>query len=159
MVSRRVSLLYSEGHKEEWGRKDREGLSAFLNEDFEYTWKGYAVWDEGNGTVDCHYEAEIVLKPAGDIIEDDVLAGMLERNPFVSKEEIHRHFEKGLREYLDYQFEEYCSEDDYYQPVVEDFDVEYHVTEWSKANRFEVVSCDGDGDDDGYEPKFRRGWY
>ena len=27
------------------------------------------------------------------------------------------------------------------------------------ANGFEFVSCEGDGNDDGYEPKFRKGWY
>lgn len=70
-------------------------------------------------------------------------------------------FTKRLQEYLDYEFEEYCTEDDYYQPVVEDFgsNLEYDLKQWSKKNGFEYVSCEGDGDDGGYEPKFRKGWY
>jgi hypothetical protein len=33
--------------------------------------------------------------------------------------------------------------------------------EWRSRNLkgFEFVSCEGDGNDDGYEPKFRKGWY
>lgn len=62
---------------------------------------------------------------------------------------------------MDYEFEEYCTEHDYYQPVVEGFggDLEYCLEEWCKENGFELVSCEGDGDDVGYEPKFRKGWY
>ena len=45
-----------------------------------------------------------------------------------------------------------------YQPVVEDFELEYDVKVWAKKNGFNVISCNGDGRDDGYEPKFRRGW-
>ena len=42
----------------------------------------------------------------------------------MEKDEIHKIFQEKLREYLDYEFEEYCTEDDYYQPVVEDFEIE-----------------------------------
>ena len=87
------------------------------------------------------------------------LSRLLKKNPFMEKDQIHKIFEKKLREYLDYEFEEYCTEDDYYQPVVEDFEIEYRVNERSKKNGFEVIACDGDGGDGGYEPKFRKGWY
>ena len=120
-----------------------------------------AVWGEGNGTVDCHYEARIRLKPTETISEDKELVALLARNPFTPKEVIHDLFAKRLQEYLSYEFEEYCTEDDYYPPVVEDFgsNMEYALPEWSKENGFEFVSWEGDGDDGGYEPKFRKGWY
>ena len=152
-------LLYLNGNKEEWKQKDMEGFFAFLNEDFRCTWQGFSVWDEGNGTVDCHYEVEIVLSPTKDTAEDVELARSLKKNPFMEKEAIHDYFEKKIRKYLDYEFEEYCTCDDYYQPVVEDFEIEYQVTEWSKKNGFEVISCEGNGYDDGYEPKLKKGWY
>lgn len=122
-------LLYSPDNKAAWEEKDKEGLRQFLGDKFTFTWKGFSVWDAGNGTVDCHYKAEIVLMPT-----------------------------ESIREYLDNKFEEYCTEDDYYQPVVEDFDIDYRVSEWSKENGFEVVSCDGNGENSGYEPKFRSRW-
>ena len=156
-----LTTLYSGENRKAWKRKDREGLKQFLKEEFTYLWKGFAVWDEGNGTVDCHYEAEIVLKPTERISEDKELARQLKKNPFITKEAIKDLFAKRLQEHLDNEFEEYCTEDDYYQPVVEDFGInlEYALEKWSKENGFEYVSYEGDGDDGGYEPKFRNGWY
>ncbi len=156
-----LHALYSSDHKTAWENKELEGWRQFLAEDFTYTWKGFAVWDAGSGTVDCHYEAEIILTPTEAISADQELAKMLKKNPFMTKNEIHDLFAKRLKKYLDVEFEDYCTEDDYYQPVVEDFgdNMEYDLPEWCKKNGFELVSFDGDGDDDGYEPKFRRGWH
>lgn len=111
--------------------------------------------------MDCHYEAEIVLLPTQMIAADKELAGLLKKNPFLTKETIRELFAKRLGKYLDNQFEGYCTADDYYQPVVEDFGINmnYDLPGWCSENGFEFVSCDGNGGDDGYEPKFRRGWY
>lgn len=76
-----------------------------------------------------------------------------------NKEEWESKAQGGLAAFLDDEFEEYCTEDDYYQPVVEDFQIDYYVAEWCKIKGFEMVSCDGEGDDGGYEPKFLRKWY
>ena len=153
--------LYSNDHKKEWEGKELEGLKQFLAEDFTVTWKGFAVWDNGGGTVDCHYEAEIVLAPEETVAKDKELAQKLKKNPFMTKDEIHKLFSVRLKKYLDAQFEDYCTEDDYYEPVVEDFGVNLDddLSEWCGKNGFELVSCDGDGDDGGFEPKLRRGWY
>lgn len=148
--------LYSKENKKEWKAKDREGFSQFLEEDFECTWKGSAIWEEGNGTIDCYYQAEIILSPSGSAVEDQELSLMLKRNPFMTKEAIRQYFEKDFCQYLDDEFEEYCTCDDYYQPVVEDFDIDYYVSEWCGKHGFEVVSCDGSGGDGGYESKYRR---
>lgn len=151
--------LYSPANKDGWEKKEREGVRQFLNEEFSYTWNGFSVWDAGNGTVDCHYEAKIVLIPTEAAGKDKMLGKILKKNPFTLKEDIHRCFENELKKYLDDEFEEYCTCDDYYQPVVEDFEIDYRVNEWSKKYGFEVVLCEGGGNDSGYEPKFRRGWY
>ena len=99
--------------------------------------------------------------PTEVISADKELAQKIKKNPFMTKSEIHELFAKRIKKYLDSEFEDYCTCDDYYQPVVEDFgdNLEYDLTEWCKKNGFELVSCDGDGDDDGYKPKFKRGWY
>ena len=151
--------VYSTESKKEWKNKNREGLSQFLQEDFVCSWKGFAVWDEGNGTVDCHYNAEITLSPTESVAKEEKLKQKRRKNPFLKKDAIYQHFEKEIQKYLDYKFEEYCRCDDYYQPVVEDFEIDYYVSEWSKQNGFEVISCEGDGEDGGYEPTFRGGWY
>lgn len=146
--------LYSDENKDEWKQKDMAGLDAFMEEAFTYTWKGFSVWDTRDGTVACYYKAEIVLSPTDEAAKDAELARLLKKNPFMTKESIHDYFEKKIRKYLDDEFEYYCTCDDYYQPVVEDFEVEYCVTEWSEENGFEVLLCDGNGGDDGYEPKY-----
>lgn len=81
-----LNTLYSQDNKREWRCKDLKGLSQFMKEEFLYKWKGFAVWDEGNGTVDCHYEARIRLKPTETISEDKELVALLARNPFTPKE-------------------------------------------------------------------------
>ncbi|MBR6410783.1 MAG: hypothetical protein IKS35_05310 [Clostridia bacterium] len=156
-----LHLLYSQENKKEWCHKEREGLAQFLNEDFLCEWKGFAVWDEGNGTVNCHYEAKIILKPTKEISKDKELVQQLTKNPFLTKKKICDLFEKRLRNFLDDEFEDYCTAEDYYQPVVEDFgdNLEYDLKKWCEQTGFEIVSCDGDGDDEGYEPKIKRGWY
>lgn len=153
--------LYSGENRREWKNKDHEGLKLFLKEEFVCTWKGFAVWDAGNGTVDCHYEAEIILKPTEKIIEDKELAQQLKKNTFMTKEAIRNLFSRRLRKYLDDDFEYYCTCEDYYQPVVEDYgsNLEYDLRKWCEENGFEFVSFEGDGDDGGYEPKFRNNWY
>ena len=152
--------LYSQDNKRKWHHKEKEGLTQFLEEEFTCEWKGFAVWDAGNGTVDCYYEARIILKPTKAVYEDKELAKLLAKNPFTTKETIRALFSGRLKDYLDHEFDYYCTCEDYYQPV-EDFEdnLEYDVKQWSEKNGFEFVSCDGDGHDDGYEPKFRNNWY
>lgn len=101
-----------------------------------------------------NHEAHITLKPIDTVTDDKELIALLSSNLFTTKEGIHELFVKRLQKYLDKDFNEYCTCDDYYQPVVEDYgsNLEY----WGKSKGFEFVSCDGDGFDDGYEPKFRR---
>ena len=153
--------LYSEDNKRKWRRKEQEGLSLFLQEEFLYDWEGFAVWDAGNGTVDCHYNARIILNPTKSVAEDKDLVKQLRKNPFTTKEKIHDLFARRLQEYLDHEFDYYCTCEDYYQPVVEDYgnNLAYDLQKWSKENGFEFVSCEGDGGDNGYEPKFRNDWY
>lgn len=55
--------LYSDNNKAEWKTKKHEGLTQFLAQEHTFTWEGFSVWDAGNGTVDCYYNAEIVVNP------------------------------------------------------------------------------------------------
>ena len=101
-----------------------------------------------------NHEAHIILKPIDTIADDKELIALLSSNPFTTKEGIHELFVKRLQKYLDKDFNEYCTCDDYYQPVVEDYGInlESNLEYWGKSIGFEFVSCD----DDGYEPKFRK---
>ena len=151
--------LYSPTNAAEWDDKELKGLEEFLVGGFSCIWKGFAVWDAGNGTVDCHYRAEITLLPNGAFVVRGKLKQMLAKNPFAETAIIQAYFEKDLQAYLDGIFREYCECDDYYQPVVEDFEIEAWTKDWCKENGFDIVSCDGDGYDNGYDPKPRFNWW
>lgn len=151
--------LYSDQNQSEWKAKTNEGLMEFFGKKHTFRWEGFCVWDAGNGTVDCIYDADVVLKPVKGLKNNQDLQSKLKENPFLSSNEIYKLFDEELCGYLNSAFEECCTCDDYYQPVVEDFELEYHATEWCKKNGFELVSCEGTGRDEGYEPKFTRGWY
>ena len=120
-----------------------------------FTWNGEAVWDYGNGTVDCAYKATVKFKPDSDIHGPELKRLQIEKEDF-SKEELYLALEKSLREMLDSEFEEYCTEDDYYQPVVEDFEAREYIREWAEERGLELLDFEGDGCDYGYEPKRRR---
>lgn len=154
-----IVTLYSADNQSEWKNKKNSGLKDFLKQGHSFRWEGFSVWDAGNGTVDCYYDADIVLTPTKEAGTNEVLLKQLKKNPFMTKEAIHKLFDKELEDYLNREFEDYCTCDDYYKPVVEDFELGSYIESWCRENGFELVSYTGDGRDDGYEPKFTRGRY
>ena len=144
--------LYSIANKEEWKNRKLEGLSQFLKMNFSCIWDGLSIWQTEGGSVDCHYEAEMILRPIDPDCIGKKLSDLLNKNPFMTREAITDFYENDIRNWLDEEFERYCSCEDYYQPVVEDFEFDYYLAEWCRKNGFEIVSYEGDGHDDGYEP-------
>ena len=151
--------LYSIANKEEWKNRKLEGLSQFLKMNFSCIWDGLSIWQTEGGSVDCHYEAEMILRPIDPDCIGKKLSDLLNKNPFMTREAITDFYENDIRNWLDQEFERYCSCEDYYQPVVEDFEFDYYLAEWCRKNGFEIVSYEGDGHDDGYEPSFTRHYY
>ena len=131
-----VVKLYSSKHQAEWRDKKNEGLGQFLWKSHTFRWEGFSVWDAGNGTVDCFYDADIVLKPTKEVKSNKNLQEKLKKNPFISSDAIYKLFDEELGDYLNREFEDYCTCDDYYQPVVEDFELEYYVRGWCKKNQY-----------------------
>jgi len=148
--------LYSDKNKENWKEKLNEGMKEFLEDEIKLEWEGFSVWKTYNGSVDCHYNAEIVFKPTLNILQCSKIKKSLDKNPFMKKEEFLKFFKKSLKDQLDTDFEEYCTCDDYYEPTAEDFEADYYASEWCSKNGFELISCDGDGYTDDYEPDYRR---
>lgn len=146
--------LYSKDNEEHWKTRELEGWKQFVKTDLSFDWTGFSVWQASNGYVDCHFKAEIILKPEKSVKVTEKLAEDLERNPFMTKEAITEYYMMKISKYLDSEFEEYCTCDDYYQPVVEDFEIDDRIQYWCRENGFKLVSCEGDGYDDEYEPSF-----
>ncbi|MDO4834372.1 MAG: hypothetical protein Q4A40_04980 [Bacillota bacterium] len=144
--------LYSLENREEWESMELQGLEQFKSQEFTCEWEGFATWDAGPVSIDCNYEATIILMPIEPLVVDDDLARKLKKNPFMTADEIGSHYGKHLGEYLDSNFNWHCTCEEYYEPIVEDFEIDYYVKEWSEKNGFEVISCEGSGDDSGYIP-------
>lgn len=145
--------LYSLENREEWKNMDLKGLERFKSQKFACEWEGFATWDAGAVSIDCSYDATIILMPKESLAIDSDLAAKLKKNPFMTAEEIGKHYGDLLGRYLDHEFDWHCTCEEYYEPVVEDFEIDYCVKEWSEKNGFEVISCEGSGDDSGYIPK------
>lgn len=147
-----------------------EELSALLDEQkrldaskniscdaWTFTWDGDATWDCGDGTVDCAYHAEVEFEGASDVAGPEVKKLQIEKPDFDTSD-LYLALEASLRNMLDSEFEEYCTDDDYYQPVVEDFEAEEYIKDWAKERGLEIIDFEGKGTDYGYEPKMRRRW-
>ena len=132
-----------------------EAKSRITLDGWTFLWNGESVWDAGNGTVDCTYEAKAVFKPTQDIRGPEIRQLQIAKSGF-SQVDLYQALEKSLKNILDSEFEDYCQEDDYYQPVVEDFDAEYYIRKWAEERGLELTAFEGDGFDGGFEPKRRR---
>lgn len=72
----------------------------------------------------------------------------------MSLEEIQAFYQKKLINYLDDELDRYVCSDDYYEPVIEDFDVDYYIEEWCKKYGFKLLNSEGEGHDSDYESDF-----
>ena len=58
---------------------------------------------------------------------------------------------------LDGEFEEFCEDDDYYEPVVEDYDFEYDMKQICPRYGLEAFDITYEGSDEGFEPYCGKG--
>ena len=119
-------------------------------------WKGHAVWNDGSGSLNCNYRALIAFRPGESGVSGTEVRNLEMNKPGFTVQDVIAALEKSLYACLDDEFEDYCSEDDYYQPVVEDFEAEWIARKWAEARGLEVISFSGEGSDEGYELKFRK---
>ena len=122
-----------------------------------YNWNGNAIWDYGTVTVDCHFQASMTFGKGDSVVRGPEVQKLEMEKPGFSEEDVIIALQDSLRDMLDQEFDDYCTEDDYYQPVVEDFEAEEYAREWAEERNIELTSFEGIGFDGGFEPK-HRGW-
>jgi len=137
-------------------KKSLDGGRVSLKK-WSFTWDGEAVWEYGSGQVECFYHAEMTFRQGKNGIRGPEVRNLEMHAPGFTDKDVIEALNKSLRMDLDAEFEEYCTEDDYYQPVVEDFEAEALVREWAEARGIELIRFEGRGSDGGYEPKGRYG--
>lgn len=149
------TAVYTKENTREWDAKRLEGWQEFRKLEMTVSWEGSEIWEPYANAVyvDCEYEAEITIKPDEKLEADKKLAAELSRNPFLTLDEIQKHYERELIRFLDCKFEYYCTSDDYYPPVVEDFGIESYVQKWCEQNGFTLIEASGNGSTGNFKPK------
>ena len=120
-------------------------------DEWAFSWNGETEWHSGGGYVTCTGEGTASLKVRGRKKLEAAIAKLMPSYEYASVDQLEESISKELRKQLDDQFEEYCTEDDYYEPVAEDFEFEYYLTDFCKDMGIEVIDTDYDGEISDYE--------
>lgn len=126
-------------------------------EDWPFVWEGEAEWTCRDGFVGCNGHGEAMLRVADRKKLLTVLQKALPNFAYCSLEEIQEAIAKQLCADLDGEFEEFCEDDDYYEPVVEDYDFEYDMKQICPRYGLEAFDITYEGSDEGFEPYCGKG--
>lgn len=148
------SKLFSKENKEEFINFKENRLNSFLENGLSILWNGYSIWNYSTGHINCYCVADMVLSPTNKVIENEKFKDFLDNNPYASLKDIYEFFKNMICEYLDYLFDDFCNADKYYEPVIEDFDLDNYLIEFCDINGFEIISCDYDAYTSGYIADF-----
>ena len=130
------------------------------SEGWPFVWGGEAEWTCSNGSVECFGHGEAELRVADREKLHSLLQKILPNLAYCSQEEIQEAIAKQLSADLDSEFEEYCEDDDYYEPVVEDYDFEYDLKAYCRKYGLLAWGFSYEGKDGGFEADFRGGrWH
>lgn len=146
--------LYSEENKKEFLETKDNNLNKFLQSEISLLWDGYSIWHYTGGYIECFYKADILVAPYKKVLKNKNLKELLSNNPYVSTIKIQEHFIEEIRKYLDDDFNDFCTCDKYYEPVVEDYYLQSNLEYWCNKNGFKLLECEGSGYDGGYTPDF-----
>ena len=127
------------------------------SEGWPFVWGGEAEWTCSNGSVECFGHGEAELRVADREKLHSLLQKILPNLAYCSQEEIQEAIAKQLSADLDSEFEEFCEDDDYYEPVVEDYDFEYDLKEYCRKYGLQARDFSYKGKDGGFEAYFRGG--
>ncbi len=146
--------VYSEKNQEKWNKKAGVGLKKFCGKEWEFAWEGESQWIAGSGSVDCFCSAKATIKVVNPQQVAEDLKAMLAKNPLLSENDIFNHYQDELWKLLDSDFDDYCTDDDYYQPVVEDYSENFEdiVKKFCQKHGMELVDFECNGESTDFEP-------
>lgn len=116
------SSLYDERILSSMKKEEYKGLREFLSKEWDIKSSGSATWRyKGGSSTDYSYTFTMTVRVIDKDIVKKEMEKKLSRNPFLKAEDIRLYYEKMIDEFIFSNFDEYCTSDDYYPPVVEDF--------------------------------------
>lgn len=146
--------LFDASNTDRWNELAYRGLEELRGASLVLTWAGESVWRPGSADLVCHFRADITL--VGRNPEEDKVDKALEENPLLAAQDIRDMFASSLCSYLDDRFEYFVTADDYYPPLVSEFEAEHYADVWCSRHGFELSAIEGKGWDDGFEFPSRR---
>lgn len=147
LIAEIFSTLYDEENIKKMKDDEYKGLEEFLSSSWQITSGGEATWQyKGGSKTDYSYTYTMTINVFDRDVVKKEMGEKLKKNPFLKAEEIRSYYEKEIDSIIMEDFEDYCTCDDYYPPVVEDFysNIEYDMREYLPMHGLEMT-------DDEYE--------
>lgn len=144
--------LFDEKNFTKWEEKQYSGLWKFCEEEWTFPWEGFSVWYGGHVHVNCRASASALVR----IIDSSKVEldneKLLKQNPFITAEKIFETYKNRLAEKIDSDFEYYCTCDDDYPPVTEDYWGNYEelVKEFCLKHGMELIDYEFTGASSNY---------
>ncbi len=147
VVSDIFSSLYDTKTLSKMKKNEFKGLEEFIKGEWEIRSSGEATWQyKGGSKTDYSYTYYMTIHVVDRKLVEKDLKDKLRENPFLKAEDIRSYYENKIDGIICGEFEDYCTCDDYYPPVVEDFpeNISYEMDKFLPQHGLEMI-------DDEYE--------
>ncbi len=145
VVSDMFSTLYDTKSLSKMKKEEFKGLEEFLKGEWEIKSSGEATWQYRRSTrTDYSYTYKMTIKVVDRALVEKDLKDKLRENPFLKAEDIRSYYENEIDGIICSEFEDYCTCDDYYPPVVEDFpgNIYYEMDKFLPEHGLERIDDD-----------------
>lgn len=152
-------LLFDTKNIAGWEKRKDCGFQKFCTKPWEFKWSGSGIWSSGNGHIDCWCDITAKIEVSDEEKANRVVSKILKENPFTPAETINDFFSRQISDILDEDLEDYITSDDYYPPVMEDYNDngECALNECCEKLGLKVVVFDCDGSMSDFESD-HMGW-
>lgn len=117
--------LFSPDNLISWKNRENTGFEELCESTWEFEWEGSGRWERNGGHYDCSATVTVDVKVKDKDLALKALEKILLKNPFTDSDTLFELLQKKMEAALQEDFEEYIESDDYYPPVMEDYDAEY----------------------------------
>ncbi len=124
--------LYSASQTASWEEKKEEGFRKFCEGTWSLDWEGESTWEGGGVHMDCSASVTAAVVIADAEVAHKTVEDLLKKNPFADAEAIWKRFSDKLSAALDKELKYYVTEDEYYEPCMDDF--------WGNIDLSEICS-------------------
>ncbi len=140
--------VFSKEQQAKYEDEKENGLDEFCSKKHKITWKGFTRWCVDSVYVDCLFNANFsfVINDRKKIKKNNL--SLIKKNTYLSAEFFYKKYKEDIIKKLDEDFEYYCTCDDYYPPVCEDYigNLDSLLESYFKKHGFKMVDLNGEGE-------------